>query len=117
MSSRAVAIPETPQKPAKMLDESFGLALMEGEEVLVKGEPMRDRLLQYSIGMAVFIGIMSAGLGLLALPIVYLVARAFFAKHNYWLTSSRVVVTNGIIAPSSASPKAAPPRPLPRPSR
>jgi uncharacterized membrane protein YdbT with pleckstrin-like domain len=47
--------------------------------------------------MAVFIGILSLGLGLLALPIVYLVARAFFAKHNYWLTSSRVVVTNGII--------------------
>lgn len=80
-----------------MLDEEFGLALMDGEEVLVKGEPMRQRLFQYAIAMSVFIGILSMGIGLLALPIVYLVARAFFAKHNYWLTSSRVVVTNGII--------------------
>lgn len=90
-------VPKVSPAPAPMLDRSFGLALMEGEKVLVEGAPMRDRLLTYSLAMTAFIGLLSLGIGLLALPIVYIVARAFFAKHTYWVTSSRVVVTNGII--------------------
>ena len=90
-------VPKVSQAPAPMLDRSFGLALMEDEKVVVEGAPMRDRLLTYSLAMTAFIGLLSLGIGLLALPVVYIVARAFFAKHSYWVTSSRVVVTNGII--------------------
>ncbi|MCH9683468.1 MAG: hypothetical protein K0V04_18670, partial [Deltaproteobacteria bacterium] len=79
-----------------MLDERFGLALMEGEKVLVEGKPQRDRMFRYQmLTAAIVLGL--TGVGLLLLPIIYLVVRASVAKHNYWVTSSRVVVTNGVI--------------------
>ncbi len=98
MTTRSSAmLPHAPATPAPMLDESFGLALMDGEKVLVEGEPMRDRLMSYFLWASVVVALFTAGIGLAALPLVYLIGRAFVGKHNYWLTSSRVVVTNGII--------------------
>ena len=35
--------------------------------------------------------------GIALLPLLYWVMRAYVNKHRYWVTSSRIVVTNGII--------------------
>ncbi len=82
--------------PQRMLEEDFGIALMDGEKVLVEGDPMRGKLMRYFMVLSVFVTLLT-GVGLLALPIIYFVMRAWVNKHRYWVTNTRVVVTNGII--------------------
>jgi membrane protein YdbS with pleckstrin-like domain len=76
----------------RMLAPEFGLALMQDEQVLLRGEPQREQLLKYMMVVAL-LTIFAIPL----LPLIYLIARAAVRKHQYWVTSSRVVVTNGII--------------------
>ena len=85
----------TPNAPA-LLDEEFGLSLMEGEEVLMAGRPQAaplQRYLMLTTAMVMFFTLF----WLIGLPLAYLVIKAYVNKHRYWLTNSRVVVTTGII--------------------
>ena len=82
--------------PDRVLHDSFELALMDGEEIVAQPEPDRPRMLRYLMTIAALIAPLTI-IGVFALPIVYLVMRAFVRKHNYWLTNSRVIVANGII--------------------
>ena len=88
--------PRTVTAPDRVLHDSFELALMEGEEVVAQPEPDRGRLQRYMMTIAALVALLSV-VGVLALPLLYLVIRAFVRKHNYWLTNSRVIVANGII--------------------
>ncbi len=79
-----------------MLDEEFGLSLMQGEEVLMEGRPQvgpLQRYLMLTTAMVLFFTLF----GLLGLPLAYFIIKAYVNKHRYWLTNSRVVVTTGII--------------------
>ncbi len=81
-----------------MLEEEFGLALMEGEKVLVEGRPTANLHRYLMLYVVLFMVLTVVGMvGLLALPLVGVLVRAYVKKHRYWLTSSRVVVTTGII--------------------
>lgn len=79
-----------------ILDEEFGLSLMEGEEVLLAGRPQAAPLQRYFMLTALLVMFFTV-FGLLGLPLAYLIVRAYVKKHRYWLTNSRVVVTTGII--------------------
>lgn len=79
-----------------ILDEEFGLSLMEGEEVLLQGRPQVAPLQRYLLMTTAFVMLFTV-FGLLAFPLAYLIVRAYVNKHRYWLTNSRVVVTTGII--------------------
>lgn len=92
MAPQATNLPAT----TTTLDPRFGLKLTEGERVLVEGTPMRDPLFRYFMVCAVFVCAISV-IGILALPIVYFALRAYIGKHRYWVTNSRIIVTNGII--------------------
>lgn len=69
---------------------------MADERVLVEGTPERGRLMRYLMTNAAIVCVLT-GIGILALPIVWLVLRAYVKKHGYWVTNKRVIVTNGII--------------------
>ncbi len=88
-------LPATTEAGA-MLDENFGLALMDGEQVLVAGRPQGDKLMRLLMLNAVIVALLT-GIGVLFLPLIYLAMRAYVAKHRFWVTNSRVVVTNGVI--------------------
>lgn len=79
-----------------ILDEEFGLSLMEGEEVLLAGRPQVGPLQRYFM-MTTLLVMFFTLFGLLGAPLAYLIVRAYVKKHRYWLTNSRVVVTTGII--------------------
>ncbi|MGH1342649.1 MAG: PH domain-containing protein [Nannocystales bacterium] len=89
-----------PANPASatpaILDEEFGLSLMEGEEVLLQGRPQAAPLQRYFMLTALLVMFVTV-FGLLGLPLAYFIVRAYVNKHRYWLTNSRVVVTTGII--------------------
>lgn len=85
----------TSTSPA-ILDEEFGLSLMEGEEVLLQGRPDPGPLQRYFMLTTLLVMFFTV-FGLLGLPLAYLIVRAYVKKHRYWLTNSRVVVTTGII--------------------
>lgn len=85
----------TSTSPA-ILDEEFGLSLMEGEEVLLQGRPDPGPLQRYFMLTTLLVMFFTV-FGLLGLPLAYLIVRAYVNKHRYWLTNSRVVVTTGII--------------------
>lgn len=79
-----------------LLDEEFGLSLMEGEEVLMAGRPQvgpLQRYLMLTTALVMFFTVF----GLIGLPLAYLIVKAYVNKHRYWLTNSRVIVTTGII--------------------
>jgi len=85
----------TTNAPA-LLDEEFGLSLMEGEEVLMAGRPQAaplQRYLMLTTALVMFFTIF----GLIGLPLAYFIVKAYVNKHRYWLTNSRVIVTTGII--------------------
>ncbi|MCR9163655.1 MAG: PH domain-containing protein [Nannocystaceae bacterium] len=79
-----------------MLDEEFGLSLMEGEEILMEGRPQVSPLQRYMMLTTAMVMLFTV-FGLIGLPIAYLVIKAYVNKHRFWLTNSRVVVTTGII--------------------
>lgn len=79
-----------------MLDEEFGLALMEGEEVLMEGRPIARPLERYLLFATIAILLFTV-VGMLGIPIAIAAIRAYVRKHRYWLTTSRVIVTTGII--------------------
>ncbi len=79
-----------------ILDEEFGLSLMEGEEVLLQGRPQVAPLLRYLMLTSAFVMLFTV-FGLIGLPLAYFIVKAYVDKHRYWLTNSRVVVTTGII--------------------
>lgn len=85
----------SPNTPA-MLEEEFGLALMDGEEVLMEGRPDPRPLERYLLFTTLAVMLCTV-VGLLGLPIAIAVIRAYVRKHRYWLTNSRVIVTTGII--------------------
>lgn len=73
-----------------------GVSLMRDEKVLVNGQPDRERLLRYlrfNYALAFFVTI----IGIPLLPLAWIIARAVVKKHGYWVTNSRVIVTNGLI--------------------
>jgi uncharacterized membrane protein YdbT with pleckstrin-like domain len=86
---------ETPEALA-VIDKELEIALLEGEQVLHEGEPQRDRLSAYLNVTASLLAMVTV-VGLPLLPFIWWAVNAFSRKHRYWLTSSRVVVTNGII--------------------
>ena len=88
--------PEEPAAALAVIDEELEIALLEGEQVLHEGKPQRDRLSAYLNVTASLLAIVTV-VGLPFLPFVWWAVNAFARKHRYWLTSSRVVVTNGII--------------------
>ncbi len=88
------ALTTRPARP--MLDEEFGLALMEGEEILVAGRPEPAPLMGYLMANATLVCMVTI-FGLPLVPLLYFVMKAFIAKHRYWVTNSRIIVTNGII--------------------
>lgn len=77
---------------APMLERDFGLALMTDEKVLLEGKPDQSRLFRYFM-LSFLLPIFTIPL----LPLLYFIFRAYINKHRYWLTNTRVVVTNGII--------------------
>lgn len=79
-----------------VLDEEFGLSLMEGEEVLMSGRPQAGPLQRYMMLTTALVMFFTV-FGLIGLPLAYLIVKAYVNKHRYWLTNSRVVVTTGII--------------------
>jgi uncharacterized membrane protein YdbT with pleckstrin-like domain len=79
-----------------VVDEELEIALLEGEEVLHVGKPQRDLLAAYLNVTASLLAIVTV-VGIPVLPFIWWAVNAFAKKHRYWLTSSRVVVTNGII--------------------
>ncbi len=79
-----------------LLDEEFGLALMEGEEVLVAGRPQPGPLRRYLMLVTALVMFFTV-FGFIGLPLAYVIVRAYVNKHRYWLTNSRVIVTTGII--------------------
>lgn len=85
----------TPSAPA-MLDEEFGLALMEGEEVLMEGRPQASVLQRYLLLTTLMVMLFTV-VGVLGFPLAYFIVRAYVNKHRFWLTNSRVIVTTGII--------------------
>lgn len=88
----ATASPNTPA----LLDEEFGLSLMEGEEVLLEGRPQVGPLQRYLMFTTALVMLFTV-FGLLGLPLAYVLVKAYVNKHRYWLTNSRVIVTTGII--------------------
>lgn len=80
----------------RALAPESGVSLMKDEKVLLAGEPQRDRLLRYFAVSWMLVGILTIVM-LPFFPLAWLIARAFVRKHGYWLTDSRVIVTNGII--------------------
>lgn len=80
----------------RALAPESGVSLMKDEKVLLAGEPQRDRLLRYFAVSWLLVGIFTIVM-LPFFPLAWLIARAFVRKHGYWLTDSRVIVTNGII--------------------
>ena len=80
----------------RALAPDSGVSLMKDEKVLLVGEPQRDKLLRYFAVSWLLVGLFTIVM-LPFFPLAWLVARAFVHKHGYWLTDSRVIVTNGII--------------------
>ena len=85
-----------PRSPGALTHQDAGVTLMADERVLVEGTPDRRRLMKYQMTIAVLVSLLT-WVGVLALPIIWLAMRAYVRKHGYWLTDSRVIVTNGII--------------------
>ena len=75
--------------PPRLLDDGAEVALLPGEELVAEGTPMRSKLLRYIMVISALVSV-PVGIGLLFLPLIYLIARAFVGKHRYWLTTSRV---------------------------
>ncbi len=96
MVPASTSTPMRPLAESPVLEPRFGLSLMDGERVLVAGQPQRDLLMRYLMVSATLL-VALTGFGLLLLPLIYWALRAFVGKHRYWLTSSRVIVTTGII--------------------
>jgi len=80
----------------RALAPESGVSLMKDEKVLLAGEPQRDRLLRYFGVSWLMVGLLTIFM-LPFVPLAWLIARAYVRKHGYWLTDSRVIVTNGII--------------------
>lgn len=73
-----------------------GVTLMKDEKVLIAGDPQRARLHRYIMAVAAIVSIVTV-IGIPFLPLVWAISRAYVRKHGYWVTDSRVIVTNGII--------------------
>jgi len=78
------------------LDPRFGLTLTKDERVLVAGKPNRKGLMGVMMVTSALVSVLTV-FGLLLLPLIYFIVRAYVDKHRYWLTNSRVIVTTGII--------------------
>lgn len=87
---------KAPSTAPAMLEEEFGLALMDGEEVLLAGRPQVSKLQRYLLLTTLMVMLFTV-VGVLGFPIAYLIVRAYVNKHRFWLTNSRVIVTTGII--------------------
>jgi uncharacterized membrane protein YdbT with pleckstrin-like domain len=88
--------PAPEEQALALIDQELEIALLDGEEVLHVGEPQRDKLGAY-LNVSASLLAMVTVVGLPLLPFIWWAVSAFTSKHRYWLTSSRVVVTNGII--------------------
>ncbi|MEL7499815.1 MAG: PH domain-containing protein [Planctomycetota bacterium] len=73
-----------------MIDSRFGIMKMKGEEVVFYAEP--NDLTQYWM-IAATISIV----GIVALPLVYLVGKISSNKYRYWLTNRRIILSSGFI--------------------
>jgi membrane protein YdbS with pleckstrin-like domain len=71
----------------------YQLSLMPGEEVVIEGKPDRTRLQRYLMAVTTMAMTFLFPLAILAFPIV----AAWVKRHQYWVTTRRVVVSNGII--------------------
>ncbi len=89
----AVAVPST---EIEALAKRSGVTLMKGEKVLVAGAPQRDLLRRY-LGVTWALVCVLSVIGIPLLPLAWWIAGAYVRKHGYWVTDSRVIVTNGII--------------------
>lgn len=79
-----------------VFDKELDILLLEDEEVLYAGRPQAAKLRLYLSLMWSFVAVLSV-IGIPLLPFIWWMAGAYVKKHRYWLTSSRVVVTNGLV--------------------
>lgn len=73
-----------------MIDARFGIQRMEGEEVIFATE--QDALVTLSVVTACLTVV-----GVIAAPLVWLVAMVSKDKFRYWLTNRRVILASGFI--------------------
>ncbi|MEM6995674.1 MAG: PH domain-containing protein [Myxococcota bacterium] len=83
-------------KEITALAKQSGVTLMKDENVLVTGTPQRAPLRRYLAMNWALICIFTI-IGIPFLPLAWWIAGAYVRKHGYWVTDSRVIVTNGII--------------------
>ena len=83
--------------------EELNIQTLPGEELLLTGEP--DRSAMFKVGMlgAVVLGLLSFGVLLYFLPILWFVERRKARFHQHYVTNRRVIVVNGIIGYSIQS--------------
>ena len=72
-----------------MIDARFGIARLEGEEVIFAAQP--TGLVRYFV-----VGFSLSIVGILVLPIVWLTARIANNKFRYWLTNRRMILSSGL---------------------
>lgn len=73
-----------------MIDARFGIQRMEGEEVIFATE--QDGLVRLSLATACLTIV-----GIVAVPLVWLIASISQDKYRYWLTNRRVILASGFI--------------------
>ncbi len=73
-----------------MIDARFGIAKLKGEELIFAAEPTGFvRFFMVSTALSI--------VGILFLPIVWIVASIAQNKYRYWLTNRRVILSSGFI--------------------
>lgn len=78
-----------------VFDKELDILLLEDEEILYAGRPQAKLRLYLTLMWSFFAALSFIGIPLL--PFMWWFAGAYVKKHRYWLTSSRVVVTNGLV--------------------
>ena len=74
----------------KMLSEEFGIAMLDGEELILEVQP--DGFVRF----VMVNGLMSI-IAIPLLPLMYLYAIIAKRRYRYWLTNRRVILASGFI--------------------
>ena len=73
-----------------MIDARFGIARLQGEQLVFAAQP--TGFVRYCLTTAAL-----SVVGILFLPLVWVLARISEDKYRYWLTNRRVILSSGFI--------------------
>ena len=76
---------------SRVLNDRFGLMLMEGEELILEAGPADGFITLFVIATCMTV------VGIAVAPIAYVCARIAKDKFRYWLTNRRIILSSGFI--------------------